>query len=115
MGPGRTATLHDAFHCSTNLRRTSIEAARSTLASVVFGRLPLSPSRHASASAPAILRAETSPGYRDWQRMIDHVAAVVLVMLIRLDATVRILGPGQQGVSSRPLRDRGGWLARNFL
>src|SRR6267154_371776 len=37
----------------------------------------------------------------DWQRVVDHVAAVVRVMLIRLDVTVRIFGPGQQGVSPR--------------
>src|SRR6266404_9432800 len=33
--------------------------------------------------------------------MIDHVAAVVLVMLVRLHAAVRIFGTGQQGVLSR--------------
>src|SRR5258708_20102664 len=37
----------------------------------------------------------------DWQRVVDDVGAVVRVMLIRLDATVRIFGPGQQGVSAR--------------
>src|SRR6266850_6232496 len=36
--------------------------------------------------------------------MIDHVAAIVLVMLVRLHAAVRILGTGQQGVLSRLLR-----------
>src|SRR5260370_14006630 len=40
----------------------------------------------------------------DWQRVVDHVAAVVRVMLIRLGATVRIFGPGQQDVSPRLLR-----------
>src|SRR4029077_11653719 len=33
--------------------------------------------------------------------MIDHVAAVVLVMLVRLHAAVRIFGTCQQGVLSR--------------
>src|SRR4051794_22691061 len=33
--------------------------------------------------------------------MVDHVGAVVRVMLLRLDVTVRIFGPGQQGVSPR--------------
>src|ERR1700741_1683862 len=33
--------------------------------------------------------------------MIDHVAAVVLVVLVRLHAAVRIFGTGQQGILSR--------------
>src|SRR5260370_30834127 len=37
----------------------------------------------------------------DWQRVVDHVAGVVRVMLVRLDATVRIFGPGEQGVLPR--------------
>src|SRR6266851_10191181 len=37
----------------------------------------------------------------DWQRVVDHVGAVVRVMLVRLDATVRIFGPGQQDVLPR--------------
>src|SRR5579864_2329358 len=40
----------------------------------------------------------------DRQRMIDRVAAVVRVMLIRLYVTVCILGPGHQGVPPRLLR-----------
>src|SRR5438874_3796570 len=36
--------------------------------------------------------------------MIDHVAAVVLVMLVRLHVAVRIFGTGQQSVLSRLLR-----------
>jgi hypothetical protein len=34
----------------------------------------------------------------DRKRMVDHVAAVVLVMLIGLDATAGVCGPGEQGV-----------------
>src|SRR5207245_11525372 len=34
----------------------------------------------------------------NWERMIDHVDAVVLVMLVRLQHTVRVLGAGEQRV-----------------
>src|SRR5258708_5329131 len=40
----------------------------------------------------------------DWQRLVDHIAAVVLVMLVRLDAAVRTLRSRQQRVSPRLLR-----------
>src|SRR6266481_1092713 len=42
--------------------------------------------------------------YLDRQGVVDHVAAVVLVVLVRLDVPVRIFGPGQEGVLPRLLR-----------
>jgi hypothetical protein len=36
----------------------------------------------------------------DWERMIDYIAAVALVMLIRLYGAVGVPGTRQQGVSS---------------
>src|SRR6266849_5775971 len=42
--------------------------------------------------------------YLDRQGVVDHVAAVTLVMLVRLDVAVRIFGSGQQGVLPRLLR-----------
>src|SRR6266436_8660070 len=41
--------------------------------------------------------------YLNWKRMIDHIAAVVLVMIVGLHAT-RIFGAGHQCVSSCFLR-----------
>jgi hypothetical protein len=52
----------------------------------------------------------------DRKRMVDHVAAVVRVMLIGLDATAGICGPGQQGVFARSKkrtpRPRRWWIRR---
>src|SRR3954467_4237995 len=42
--------------------------------------------------------------YFNWERMIDHVAAVVVVVLGRLHQTARIPSPGEQRVLSRLLR-----------
>ena len=42
--------------------------------------------------------------YFNWERVIDHVAAVVLVVLGRLHQTARIPSPGEQRVLSRLLR-----------
>jgi hypothetical protein len=36
--------------------------------------------------------------YFNWERMIDRVDAVVLVMLVGLDQAGRVLGAGQQRV-----------------
>jgi hypothetical protein len=36
--------------------------------------------------------------YFNWERVIDHVGAVVLVVLVRLDQASRVLGAGQQRV-----------------
>ena len=33
--------------------------------------------------------------YFDWERVIDHVATVVLVVLVRLEQTARVPGPRQ--------------------
>src|ERR1700730_14180393 len=41
--------------------------------------------------------------YLNWKRMIDHIGAVVLVMLIGLCAAFGIFGTGQHGVLSRLL------------
>src|SRR5258705_13963858 len=40
----------------------------------------------------------------DWQRVVDRVGAVVLVMIRRLDAAIRTVRPRQQRVSPRLLR-----------
>src|SRR6266536_6459125 len=66
---------------------------------------PFSRSRNGGTASRSALRIRRIANkYLDWERMIDHVAAVALVMLIRLDAPVRGGGPGQQGVSSGLLR-----------
>jgi hypothetical protein len=53
-----------------------------------------------SARAPASrLRASRiAYEYFNWERVIDHVGAVVLVMRMRLDHAGRVLGAGQQCV-----------------
>src|ERR1700687_47783 len=44
--------------------------------------------------------------YLNWKRMVDHIGAVVLVMLVRLNASFGIFGTGQQCILSRiPWRD----------
>src|SRR5258705_2961781 len=40
----------------------------------------------------------------DWQGIVDPVGAVVLVMIVRLDAAIRTVRPRQQRVSPRLLR-----------
>src|SRR5258708_6919020 len=42
--------------------------------------------------------------YLNWKQMIDHVAGVVLVMLVRLNITIGIFCAGQQRVLPRLLR-----------
>src|ERR1700686_2427446 len=44
----------------------------------------------------------------DRRSMIDQVAAIAQVVPIRLDVTVRVCGPGQQGVSPWCLRSEPG-------
>src|SRR5207245_3015437 len=50
------------------------------------------------ACAPASQAFRTVYEHFNWERMIDHVDAVVLVMLVRLQHTVRVLGAGEQRV-----------------
>jgi hypothetical protein len=42
--------------------------------------------------------------YFNWERVIDYVAAVILVVLVRLDQAARVLGAGQQRVLPRFFR-----------
>ena len=36
--------------------------------------------------------------YFNWERVVDHVDAVVLIVFVRLDGAARVLGAGQQRV-----------------
>src|ERR1700675_397023 len=47
------------------------------------------------------LASRTVYEYFNWERVIDHVGAVVLVVLVRLDQAARVLSTGQQRVLPR--------------
>src|SRR5260370_23082508 len=55
---------------------------------------------HIGACSPASRSWASSFVYEyfNWERVIDDVGAVVLVVLVRLDQAARILGAGQQRV-----------------
>src|ERR1700676_3254291 len=61
---------------------------------------------HIGACSPASRSWASSFVYEyfNWERMIDHVGAVVLVVLVRLDQAARVLGAGQQRVLARFFR-----------
>jgi hypothetical protein len=42
--------------------------------------------------------------YFNWKEVIDHLAGVVLVMLVRLNVAIGIFGTGQQCILTRLLR-----------
>jgi hypothetical protein len=74
---------------------------------------PTTPALYATASKPRENRPAPSGSqlaisegnmYLNWKGMIDHIAAVVLIMLIRLCVAFDIFGTGQQRVLSRHLR-----------
>src|ERR1700736_1682222 len=58
--------------------------------------------RPPAASQP--LASGTVYEYFNWERVIDHVGAVVLVVSVRMRQAARILGAGQQRVLPRLLR-----------
>src|SRR6266481_2883720 len=50
------------------------------------------------------LRPGITNNYLNWKQVIDHVAGVVLVMLVRLNLAIGIFCAGQQCVLTRLLR-----------